>query len=229
MRQESSIPLDPRTKDLTGQTFGRLTVKAFAGYTHARQAQWICECIEGNVVTCLALNLKRGNSQSCGCLKRERTITAHTTHGKRSSPEYLVWNGMIQRCTNPGQKSYADYGARGITVCETWLNSFEAFYRDMGPRPSSQYTVERRNNTLGYTPENCFWATRTTQNRNSRKNIYLTLNGITQCAEQWASEIGIDRRTILWRKHRGWSDEQALTTPVSSSNSHINFKTSSSK
>lgn len=218
MHTEPITSLHPRTENLLDRTFTRLTVIAFAGYTSTRQAQWICECIEGNIVKCFALNLKNGNSQSCGCLKREKTSIAHTTHGKRACPEYQIWNTMIQRCTNPNQKSYADYGGRGITACNAWTQSFETFFADMGPRPSPKHMIERRNNTQGYQPDNCLWETRITQNRNKRNNTPVTFENRTQCIAAWAEETGIPAATILYRLTHKWSIKDALTMSVSLSN-----------
>jgi len=210
--QYISTILRPTTQDLTGEKFERLIVIGFRGYTTAGHAVWICDCACGNVVPCLADNLRSGNSKSCGCWKED--FPGHLTHGKSATPEYRIWNAMIQRCTNPKQKSYADYGARGIHVCERWAHSFEAFYADMGPRPTKHHTIERRVNTGHYEPDNCTWETRQTQNRNKSNNYMLTHNGITQCAAAWEVDTGIKRQTILYRKHNGWSDTDALTMPV---------------
>lgn len=87
------------------------------------------------------------------------------------SPEYKVWAGMKARCCNPKNKSYPDYGSRGIKVCDRWFNSFENFIADMGKRPGVNYTLERKDVNLGYEPNNCIWATRKVQNNNTRRNI----------------------------------------------------------
>jgi hypothetical protein len=122
---------------------------------------------------------------------------------------------MIQRCTNPKQKSYATYGARGIAVCERWRQSFEAFYTDMGPRPSPKHTLERRNNNEGYSKENCSWETRLIQGRNKSNNRMITYKGRTQCMTAWEEELGWKPRTLYQRiVVLKWSVEDAMTLPV---------------
>jgi hypothetical protein len=130
------------------------------------------------------------------------------------TPEYEIWCGIKKRCSNPQTLAYKNYGGRGITICERWQDSFEAFFADMGPRPSPQHSIERKNNALGYSPNNCIWATATIQGRNKRTNRLLTLHGQTFCLQEWAERTGLSHNTILRRKLLGWSDEKALTTPV---------------
>jgi hypothetical protein len=121
---------------------------------------------------------------------------------------------MKARCYNPKSTQYAHYGGRGITVCERWKNSFQAFYEDMGPRPSGQYTVERRDVNAGYTPENCYWATWAEQNINKRTIAKVSIDGKARTVTQWAEHFGISRTTIERRLKRGWSIEKAITTPA---------------
>jgi hypothetical protein len=132
--------------------------------------------------------------------------------GMRNSPEYRAWRSMKQRCFNPKCRSYRDYGARGITVCERWL-VFENFYADMGSRPADM-SLERDRNSGNYEPGNCRWATRTEQQRNTRQNKLLTYAGETHCTAEWALRTGIAHNTIYARLKRGWSHERALTTPT---------------
>jgi hypothetical protein len=139
------------------------------------------------------------------------------THGGRYLPEYTVWADMRRRCLNTTRKDYARYGGRGITICDRWINSFANFLADMGPRPSPQHSIERRDNDAGYSPENCFWATPIEQGRNKRDTAWLTLNGVRRSLAEWAEVTGIDSNTIFMRIHNcGWSVEKALTTPVRS-------------
>lgn len=140
-----------------------------------------------------------------------------TTHGKRQTPEYYLWNMMCQRCNNPNNQDYHRYGARGITVCDKWRNSFAAFFADMGKRPTPQHTLDRQDNNQGYTPENTIWATRDAQARNRRSTIMITYEGITMCAQDWAVKLGIKPHTFLKRLREGWPIEDAMTIPVRSS------------
>jgi hypothetical protein len=127
-------------------------------------------------------------------------------------PERAIWKAMVARCHNERSRDYHYYGARGITVCERWRSDFANFLADMGPRPSPQHTIERKANDQNYAPENCRWATRLEQGRNSRRNRLITAQGRTQCLSAWSEEVGIQRITITARLARGWSPERALFT-----------------
>ena len=107
-------------------------------------------------------DLRKGYILSCGCHKAQRLREALTTHGLSHMPIYGRWSGMIQRCSDPNHIGYDRYGAKGITVCDRWL-SFENFYADMGEPPTEQHSVERRDGSLGYFKDNCYWATRSQQ------------------------------------------------------------------
>jgi hypothetical protein len=133
-------------------------------------------------------------------------------HGMTNSPEYEVWRAMKKRCSVKTVSNYADYGGRGIKVCERW-QSFVNFIADMGTRPSGM-TLERIDNDGDYSPENCRWATIAEQHTNMRSNRLLTLNGMTKTLTEWAHDIGMKPNTLLFRIRSGWSEERALTTPV---------------
>lgn len=124
---------------------------------------------------------------------------------------YTSWRSMIQRCTNPNNEQYVNYGERGIKVCERWLK-FENFLEDMGKRPPG-CTIDRIDNDQGYSQKNCQWATSEQQQRNRRDNLYLTYNKKTQLLTEWAEEYKISHGTLWTRVYRlGWSTEKALTT-----------------
>ncbi len=134
---------------------------------------------------------------------------------RKKLPEYQVWKGMRQRCLNQTDEQFKDYGGRGIKICGRW-NDFFAFLEDMGPRPSAKHTIDRfPDNNGNYEQSNCRWATMGEQNRNRRSNRLLTLSGRTQCAVKWAEELGITFSSLRYRLRKGWSDEEALTTPFS--------------
>lgn len=155
--------------DIRGQRFGRLIV---GRYFNA--GAWECECDCGSVKSFYSANLRAGRTQSCGCLNKEASKgnVRRATHGKTLTPEYKVWQGMRQRCENSNDKSFDDYGGRGITVCDRW-QSFENFFEDMGKRPAG-FSIERKNVNLGYSSENCVWATSKEQNANRRNTIRLS-------------------------------------------------------
>jgi hypothetical protein len=136
-------------------------------------------------------------------------------HGLRNTPEYGIWNSMKQRCSNPKTVSYKRYGAVGIRVCERWEASFLAFHKDMGQRPSSLHSIERINNSLGYSPENCRWATPEEQANNTSSNFLLTIDGRTQSVATWDRETGTPSYIIRARIHNhGWSPKDAVFKPV---------------
>ena len=147
--------------DLTKRKFGRWTVLK-EEEPRSRSRMWLCICKCGNIKTIAGSSLKCGGSRSCGCIIKE----AGTSLGMWGKPVYHSWEGMIQRCNNPNDKSYKNYGGRGITVCKEWLK-FENFYKDMGDCPDG-LSIERVENSKGYFPENCKWATQTEQQRNKR-------------------------------------------------------------
>jgi hypothetical protein len=149
-----------------------------------------------------------GNTRSCGCLHRDRVIT----HGLSKCPEYTIWIGMRRRCEDPDDKGFKNYGGRGITVCPDWRD-FARFLADVGPRPSTKHSLERRDNAAGYAAENVVWATDAEQNRNMRPNVVVTYAGRTMILTDWALRIGLSRITLGKRLRAGWSPERAMTTP----------------
>jgi hypothetical protein len=162
----------PPLIDITAQRFGRLSVLERSGTTRGGQILWLCRCDCGKQVIVQGGDLRKGATRSCGCLRSESTIKNSLIHGNatrgKMSPEYRSWRGMKQRCTDPKAHNYKYYGARGITVCARWLNSFEHFLADMGRKPGSDYSIDRRNNDGNYEPANCHWATQSEQVRNQR-------------------------------------------------------------
>lgn len=133
-------------------------------------------------------------------------------HGKKRTRVYRIWSGIINRCTNPNEPAYPDYGGRGISVCDRW-RAFPNFYADMGD-PLPGMSIERVDNDRGYEPNNCKWATRTEQNRNKRSCRLLTMGGETKTLVEWAEQYGLKARTLSQRLIIGWPVEAAITTPI---------------
>jgi hypothetical protein len=172
------IDLPKKAKEnLTGRSFGRLVVLGpveIKRYTGTARVIWLCRCECGSTARVPTSNLKNGNSTSCGCAVPEKCSKANTRHGmckKRTSvetPEYRCWRKMRERCCNPLDKSYADYGGRGIRVCAEWMDSFEAFFAHIGPKPSPAHSIDRINVNGNYEPGNVRWATAIEQAANKR-------------------------------------------------------------
>ena len=177
-----------------------------------KYAWYKCECgVEKEISV---TNVKNNRSKSCGCLRKEKALIANAKHGMTYCPEYHVWDSMKGRCYRKNAGGYRDYGGRGIIVCEEWKNNFTKFYEDMGPRPSKEYSLDRKENDGNYCKENCRWATRGEQDRNKRNSIVLELNGVKKNMTEWSGETKIHEDTIRGRLYRGWTVEEALTTPV---------------
>lgn len=126
---------------------------------------------------------------------------------------YKVWDSMMTRTTKPTNKSYRDYGGRGITVCKKWRD-FRGFFEDMKDSYKENLTLDRINNSKGYSKSNCRWSTPKEQARNTRRNHGLTFRGKTQCISAWSEELGFKDGLILSRLKKGWSVQKTLTTPV---------------
>lgn len=174
-----------RKEDLSGMVFGYLTAKEFDQVIKGG-TKWFCECVCGNIVSVYIRNIKKRPNVSCGCKKSEVISKAKTTKGGASKrPLWGCYNQMIARCYNPKNKAYKNYGARGITVCDRWLESFFNFEEDMGECPEG-LSLERIENHLGYGPENCKWETKSIQQFNQRMDPNNTSG----------------RTGVYWRKDR---------------------------
>lgn len=154
--------------EMAGATFGRLLVLERAGSGKGGKAQWRCRCDCGTEKVVSGDQLRSGKTASCGCRRNDSgPLASGFKHGGAGTTEYEIWSSMKKRCQNPNCRVYPRYGGRGITVCERWSNSFEAFYEDMGPRPSKRHSIDRINNDGNYEPGNCRWATQKEQAANS--------------------------------------------------------------
>lgn len=202
---------------VSGAKCGRLTVLfTFIDGAYLRAE---CQCDCGKKCSPIITNIRPDKQVSCGCLRAEKSKRSkHKTHGqsnrKRPTSEYWAWGKMIQRCRNKNNPYYKNYGERGIFVCDRWANSFEAFFEDMGSKPSPHYSIDRINNNDGYYKENCRWATREEQMVNrSAINLY-SFRGKMLSMSQIDRELGFTKSTIQDRIRRGWSFDRATSTPI---------------
>lgn len=165
-----------KTHDLTGQPFGRLVAVCKMGSAGDKSLNWLCRCECGNLIIASSNNLKRTNTQSCGCLQKDRVIETSTTHGDTSgggtaSRLYYGWINMKQRCFNPNIRAYKYYGNKGITVCKEWLNSYQAFkWWAILNGYQENLTIDRIDSGGNYEPSNCQWIT-ISENVKKSKNI----------------------------------------------------------
>lgn len=201
-----------------GDVFGRLTVKSEAPRGKGWKRFWNCTCQCGKEKSVYQHHLNSGAVVSCGCYKDENTVKRSTTHGKaprkNTTPEYKSWASMLMRCNNPNNSDYSYYGGRGIRVCERWV-SFENFLEDMGLRPTIGHSLDRINNELGYSKENCRWATKREQSNNTRRTKKLEWNGVIKPIQEWAEIVGIKASVLQQRiSRRNWTVDRALSTPL---------------
>ena len=204
----------PHPKDLVGQQFSRLTVM-YKVQSQKGQSRWMTKCICGTEKVIHQSNLIGGHSTSCGCYMRSSARIRNIVHGKSKTPEYSAWYNMVRRCHQPTNQSFADYGARGITVCDTWRTSFETFLTDIGVRPGRYFMLERIDNNQGYSPENCRWATPKEQAHNRRSNRLIAISGRSQAITDLAESIGMHVNTLRARIFLAHlSPEEAISRPV---------------
>lgn len=185
---------------MVGETYGAWLV------VEKRGKKYFCICTSCNKTTRFlpGYNLSSGRSRMC---KSCSTRAKRETHGMSDSPEYNTWVHMNQRCHNPKNKDYENYGGRGITVFPLWRTSFEAFYMMLGQRPHIDDTIERIDYNKGYVPGNVKWASRQEQVLNKSDNVVLEIDGVTKTVSQWAEESPVSGFTIYKRIKRGWLEK----------------------
>lgn len=184
-----------------GQKFGRLTV---IGFVHKRNKwYWKCRCECGNEIVVQGCMARNGHTISCGCYQKERASEASTTHGMTNTRLYRIYNAVKNRCYNADQPNYANYGGRGIKMCDDWLHDFSRFHEwAVSSGYQDGLTIERIDYNKDYCPENCRWATRAEQSRNTRRNRFYTHNGRTQVLTDWCAELGLNFHTVENKIHQ---------------------------
>jgi hypothetical protein len=218
-------PKSKKFKDLTGKTLNRLTVLGLYEQKD-KKSYWFCKCECGSLCVIQGHKFTSETTKSCGCLQREWTakmalleptreacIKRLTKHGKRHSRVYTIYGQMRSRCYNSKSISYQGYGARGITVCDRWLESFENFYADMGDPPEG-FSIDRIDNDKGYSPDNCRWADAKTQANNRRSSRILTYNGTSLTVAQWGLRLNTNPDRLHNRLSDKWCVPCTLTIPL---------------
>lgn len=187
--------------DITGNRYGRLTVireveriRYASGNSHR---VWECLCDCGNIIRCTTDRLRRGNTKSCGCLRKEITSKKNYKHGGTKTKLYRIWAEMNGRCFCKTNKAYKNYGARGIRVCDEWRKNFSLFRSwAMSNGYQEGLTIERIDNNGNYCPDNCKWIPKSEQPKNRRNCHLITFNGKTQTLSEWSRELHVDRECV---------------------------------
>lgn len=202
--------------DMTGERFGRLLVVARAE-NRGTVAAWRCLCDCGQEVIRTGGGLRLGQSLSCGCLRREKLVARNVANGRgeKAHPLHEVWRSMIRRCYDRRHISFADYGAKGIGVCDRWRDSFQTFLRDMGDRPEGT-SIDRIDSAKWYEPGNCRWADHITQGNNRSNVKKFSLDGEFVSVAEACRRTGVQYQTAVGRMRRGWEAVAAVTTPARS-------------
>ena len=212
---------------MPGQRFGMLTVEGMcltpyiAPNGHTRRQFWcVCDC--GNRIITNSHALKMGNRLSCGCMRRAKTKPQHPRQ-QRKKPDFCIearkiyrrlsniWRLMKERCYNSNALNYKNYGARGISICDQWLNDRDSFiFWAIAHGYGQDKSIDRINNDMGYSPENCRWVDWATQCNNKRCCHYIEYGDECMTVKQWERRLGLSRGTIKWRLANGWTPRQAI-------------------
>ena len=192
-----------------GETFGDLTV------VDVTDASVICKCACGNTKEFSNWLMEYREPKTCGCyMSRYGSKLIPKTHGLSKTPEYSIWKAMRRRCNKHNDPHYANYGGRGIKVCEEWNESFESFISDVGFRPDKSYTLDRIDNDGNYEPGNVRWATRMDNQNNRRNTVYIEYNGQNRTLREWSEVTGIPFKTLNMRYRRGKTLEEVFNPNV---------------
>ena len=207
--------------DLTGKKFDRLTVVGRSENNKHNQVVWSCLCDCGNKTNATGSSLKSGHVKSCGCLNMELLKKRdHKIHGLINHRLYEIFISMKMRCYNKNHHAYKNYGGRGISICKEWKNDIKSFYNwAIGNGYERNLTIDRINNNIGYSPENCRWATRKEQARNRSTNKLVCYDGTTKSLSEWCEDLRLNYGTIIHRINiLGWDEKRALSVPIKQKN-----------
>lgn len=196
-----------------GKKYGSLTVVSVDPQNnHFNSNKWIFSCDCGNVISHFPSRVLSGHTKSCGCQKGKSALK----HGLNSNEFYPTWWGMMRRCYNPENHNYSRYGGRGIAVCSAWHDPavFIDWARSTIGKKENGISLDRIDNNLGYSPENCRWVSAVQQANNRRSNSLEYLDGEAKTLSEWCKIYGISPETVRARQKRGMSFKDALSSPV---------------
>lgn len=197
--------------DLTGKRFYYLTAIKRVENDSNNMPRWLCRCDCGKEKVIRADKLRGGEIKSCGCKRYELAAQTRPTHKMSNTPIWHAWHTLRQRCNNPNDKDYKHYGGRGIAVCKEWNESFEAFYRDMGPTYKEGLQIDRINNNGNYEPNNCHWTTVKENINNRRNTVFVTLpNNQKILLSELAKKLNIPYSRLYMKLKRGCPIELLL-------------------
>lgn len=211
-----------RKLDLKGKKYNKLTAIEEVGKDKSGTYRWLCKCDCGGTVIVKTSELKNGHVKSCGCAKSEAAkrrikdtgfafCNSRKTHGMSNTRIYRIWKDIKRRVKNPNRQNYKFYGARGITICQEWEESFEAFYEwAIKNGYEDNLEIDRIDNDKGYCPKNCHWVTRAENSNNKRTSRLVTYNGETRTVMEWSRFFNIPYTKLIYRLNMGWSLEKAF-------------------
>lgn len=203
-------------EDISNLRFGRLIAIKPTKINNKRLWECICDC--GNMCYYTISALKRGNNSSCGCIVKEKQ------HGDSKTRLYNIWSNMKERCGNPNNTFYYNYGKKGIKVCDEWEFNYKEFKKwSIENGYTDLLTIDRIDNNKGYYPNNCRWTDYKTQENNTSRNHKLEYKGIIRTMAEWADTIDISYTTLRKRINDGWSIERAIETPNQKSNIRLQY------
>lgn len=195
-------------------TYGRLTAIAAVPSVGGAGVKWLFKCSCGSETILRPVVVINGNTRSCGCLRAETERARFVTHGhcknRQRSPEHRLWLNIKHRCLNSNNKSFHNYGGRGITICDKWKDDFAAFFMDVGARPTTKHSLGRIDNSRGYEPGNVRWETASQQARNRRNNKIVMYSGVAMPLVVACELSGVPYDRARRRLACGVSDEEAL-------------------
>ena len=201
--------------DMVGKKFGKLTVlfesEPYVKPCGQSMIKYHCKCDCGNETDVVGSKLRTGHTTSCGCHRKELLYK----HGYGKLRLHRIWQAMISRCYYKGDVGYKNYGGRGISVCEEWLNDFLSFEKWATSNGYKEHlTIDRIETDGNYEPSNCRWATYREQANNKRNNHILTVNGVSMTISQWSDITGLPMSALYNRVSKGWDSERVVTTPL---------------